>query len=100
MGTGHGNPPPCVGGYGVHGLNARAKTIRTLQLLYDEDLVESVILFYASGRRMGVPPLQIRRFHHEREKLYSLPDPEERNAAFFRPHTSWLQSGKSKTSPM
>jgi hypothetical protein len=69
-------------------------TIRTLQLLYDEDLVESVIFLCASGKRRGVPPLQIRRFHHEREKLYSILDLEERNAAFFRLHTSWLREWK------
>lgn len=62
-----------------------------MQQLYDEDLVESVVFLCASGRRKDAPPLQIRRFHHERERLYSILDPDERNAAFFRLHLSWLR---------
>ena len=33
----------------------------------------------------------IRRFHRERERLYSIADPDDRNAAFFRLHLNWFR---------
>jgi hypothetical protein len=62
-----------------------------MKLLFDEDLVEAVVFLCASGRRKGPPSLQIRRFHAAREKLYSLLDPDERNAAFFDLHLEWFR---------
>src|SRR6185436_13674963 len=52
---------------------------------------ESAVLFCAAGRRRDVPALQIRRFHAAREKLYSILDPDERNAAFFKLHLEWFR---------
>jgi hypothetical protein len=60
-------------------------------LRYDEDLVEAAALLCASGRRDGIEPLQIARFHRERERLYSILDPEDRNAAFFQLHLEWFR---------
>lgn len=62
-----------------------------MKLRYDEDLVETSVLLSAKGRRSGIPPMQIRRFHFEREKLYSILDPDERNDAFFRLHLEWFR---------
>src|SRR5215475_4349904 len=61
-----------------------------MQLRYDEDLVEAAVLLSASARRQGIPALQIARFHRQREKLYSILDPEERNSAFFKLHLDWF----------
>ncbi|MCW5555356.1 MAG: hypothetical protein KIS67_24740 [Verrucomicrobiae bacterium] len=62
-----------------------------MQLRYDEDFLEAAVFLCASGRRPGVPSLQIARFHREREKLYSILDPDERNAAFFNLHLDWFR---------
>ena len=62
-----------------------------MKLLFDEDLVEAVTFLCASGQRRGIPSPQVRRFHKERERLYSIIDPDERQAAFFRLHLSWFQ---------
>lgn len=75
-----------------------------MQLRYDEDFIEAAVFLCASNRREVVPPfasgaakdcrphpLQIARFHREREKLYSILDPDERNAAFFRLHLEWFR---------
>jgi hypothetical protein len=62
-----------------------------MQLRYDEDFIEAAVFLCASGRRKGVPALQIGRFHREREKLYGILDPDERNAAFFRLQLDWFR---------
>ena len=62
-----------------------------MNLRYDEDFLENAVVLCASGRRPGAPALQVRRFHHEREKLYRLLDADERNAAFFRLHLEWFR---------
>jgi len=62
-----------------------------MQLRYDEDFIEAAVFLCASGRRKGVPSLQIARFHREREKLYAILDPDERNAAFFKLHLDWFR---------
>lgn len=62
-----------------------------MDLRYDDDFVEAAVFLSASGRRPGAPALQIRRFHAEREKCYTVADPDERNAAFFKVHLSWFR---------
>ncbi|MBK9140800.1 MAG: hypothetical protein IPM17_18950 [Verrucomicrobia bacterium] len=62
-----------------------------MQLRYDDDFLEAAVFLCASGRRSGVPPLQITRFHRKREQLYSILDPDERNAAFFKLHLDWFR---------
>ncbi|HMP83830.1 MAG TPA: hypothetical protein PKA41_14115 [Verrucomicrobiota bacterium] len=62
-----------------------------MQLRYDEDFIEAAVFLCASGRRKGVPSLQIARFHREREKLYAILDPDERNTAFFKLHLDWFR---------
>jgi len=62
-----------------------------VQLRYDEDLVESAVFLCANGRRADVSPLHIHRFHRERERLYAILDPDERNAAFFYFHLDWFR---------
>ena len=57
-----------------------------MQLRYDEDLVESVMLLFAGNRRSGIPSLQLVRFHAERDRLYRIADADQRNAAFFKLH--------------
>jgi hypothetical protein len=62
-----------------------------MRLCYDDDFVEAAAFLCASGRRPGIPSLQIARFHREREKPYAISDPDERNAAFFRVHLEWFR---------
>ena len=62
-----------------------------MQLRYDEDFIEATVFLCASGRRKGVPSLQIARFHREREKLYAILDPDDRNTAFFKLHLDWFR---------
>lgn len=62
-----------------------------MRLSYEEDLVEEAVLLCASGRGKSVSSLLIRRFHREREKLYEILDPDERNTAFFRLHLEWFR---------
>jgi hypothetical protein len=75
-----------------------------MQLRYDEDFIETAVFRCASGPKNGMPmlvppgtkicsphPLQIARFHREREKLYAILDPDERNTAFFKLHFDWFR---------
>lgn len=62
-----------------------------MQFRYDEDFIEATVFLCASGGRKGVPSLQISRFHRERERLYAILDPDERNTAFFRLHLDWFR---------
>ena len=62
-----------------------------MQLRYDDDFVEGAVFVCSNRRRCGPPPLQIRRFHRAREKLYSILDPDERNTAFFNLHLEWFR---------
>ncbi|MBL9139018.1 MAG: hypothetical protein JNK85_24335 [Verrucomicrobiales bacterium] len=62
-----------------------------MELRYDEDFVEAAAFLCTSGRRKGVSSLQIARFHRERERLYAIPDADERNTAFFRLHLEWFR---------
>jgi len=85
-----------------------------MQLRYDEDFIEAAVFLCTSGRRNGGQsqtsrshgaqpfvayatngcsphPLQIARFHREREKLYAILDPDERNTAFFNLHLDWFR---------
>ena len=62
-----------------------------MQLRYDEDLVESAVFLCANHGGASLPALQVGRFHREREKLYSILDPEQRNAAFFKLHLEWFR---------
>ncbi len=62
-----------------------------MQLRYEEDFIEAAAFLCASGRRKGVPSPQIARFHRERERLYVILDPDERNTAFFKLHLDWFR---------
>src|SRR5262249_45491483 len=62
-----------------------------MQIHYDEDLIESAVFVCVSGRRPEIPSLQINRFHRERERLYAILDPDERNTAFFNLHLTWFR---------
>jgi hypothetical protein len=62
-----------------------------MTLLFDEDLVEAVTFLWAGVRRPGVSTLEVRRFQSERERAYSVPDPDARNAAFARVHLAWFR---------
>ncbi len=62
-----------------------------MQLRYDEDLVEAGVFICASRPNGGISPLQVARFHRERERLYAILDPDARNAAFFKLHLEWFR---------
>jgi hypothetical protein len=68
-----------------------------MHLRYDEDFVEEAVFLCASGRRKGVPSLQIARFNCEREQIYAILDPDERNRAFFRLHLEWFREWGMET---
>jgi hypothetical protein len=61
-----------------------------MKLLFEDDLVEGVVRLCATGRRPGAPALQVRRFHAERERCYTVPDPEARADAFARVQLGWF----------
>jgi hypothetical protein len=65
--------------------------LANMHLRYDEDFVEAGVLLCASGQCPGISSLQIGRYHREREKLYGILDPDERNSAFFRLHLEWFR---------
>jgi len=62
-----------------------------MHLRYDEDFVEQAVQLCAAGRRKGASALQVARFNRERERLYDILDPDERNTAFFRFHIGWFR---------
>ncbi len=62
-----------------------------MHLRYDEDFVEAAVILCATGRRRGISSLQIARFHAERERPYSILDPDDRSSAFFRLHLQWFR---------
>jgi hypothetical protein len=62
-----------------------------MQLRYDEDFVEQAVFLWSSGSRNSTAPPLVARFHRERESLYSILDPDERNAAFFKLHLEWFR---------
>ncbi len=62
-----------------------------MHLRYDEDFVEAAVHLCTTGRRNGVSSLHIARFSREREKLYDILDPDDRNNAFFRLHLAWFR---------
>jgi hypothetical protein len=62
-----------------------------MNLRYDEDFVEEAVRLCAAGRCKGIASFQVARFNREREKLYELHEPDERNAAFFSLHLEWFR---------
>jgi hypothetical protein len=62
-----------------------------MQLRFDDDFLEGVVFRHVGSRSHGPPLLQVRRFHRERERLYLILDPDERNAAFFKLHLEWFR---------
>jgi hypothetical protein len=62
-----------------------------MKLRYDEDFVEAGVGLCATGRYKGVSALHILRFNRERERLYDILDPDDRNDAFFRLHLEWFR---------
>jgi hypothetical protein len=62
-----------------------------MHLSYDEDFVEAAVFLCGHKNEPSVPAVQLKRFHYEREKLYAILDPDERNAAFFKLHLEWFR---------
>lgn len=61
-----------------------------MRLLFDDELVEGVVQLCAAGTRRGVPGLQLRRFHAERERCYQVLEADARSTAFARVHLAWF----------
>jgi hypothetical protein len=59
-----------------------------MPLRFEQELVESVVTLHLAGGRVAA--LQSARFHREREKLYRVLDPDDRNEAFFKLHLEWF----------
>lgn len=62
----------------------------SLRLLLEDDLVEAVLGLATAGQLQSLPPLQLRRFHVERERCYRILDPDQRSEAFARVHADWF----------
>jgi hypothetical protein len=62
-----------------------------MKLHFEEDLVEAAVHLCVAGRCKKVSSMLIARFNREREKLYAILDPDERNAAFFTLHLEWFR---------
>ena len=62
-----------------------------MKLLFDDDLIETALSRWAAGVWPESSTLLIRRYHAERERCYSILDPDDRNAAFHRVHRSWFE---------
>lgn len=60
-----------------------------MPLHFEQELVESAVTLYLAGDL--VPALQAARFHRERERIYRVLDPDERNDAFFKLHLEWFR---------
>lgn len=60
-----------------------------MPLRFEQELVESAVTLHLTSGR--VPALQATRFHRERENLYRVSDPDERNDAFFKLHLEWFR---------
>lgn len=62
-----------------------------MKLLFDDDLVEAVVLRVAATTDPALPELQRARFFAERERCYRVLDPDARHAAFARVHLDWFR---------
>jgi hypothetical protein len=63
-----------------------------MHLRYEDDFLEFAVFVCSRSRAPGgAPALQTRRFHLERERLYLILDPDERNTAFFKLHLEWFR---------
>jgi hypothetical protein len=62
-----------------------------MQIQYDDDFVEGAVFVCVNNREHSPSPLQVRRFHREREKCYGILDPDQRNTAFFNLHLEWFR---------
>lgn len=62
-----------------------------MQPHYESDLVEAAVFRWTKRRDTVVAPLQLARFHRERDRLYRILDPDERDAAFARLHLEWFR---------
>jgi hypothetical protein len=62
-----------------------------MKWLIDEHLAEGVVSLCARGGRKEISPAAIRRFHREREEVYAIAAPDERQRAFTRLHLRWFQ---------
>lgn len=60
------------------------RKLRGFSVEWDPRLVEEAVLFAAEGRRL-------RRFRGERNRMYGIQDPEDREAAFRQFHADWFE---------
>jgi hypothetical protein len=62
-----------------------------MEMLYDQDLIESVVQLCASGRCKPIPSLQLHRFHAERVLVYGVLDPDEKTDRFNQHNLRWFR---------
>lgn len=62
-----------------------------MKLSFDETLIEAVVGSVLTSRTSKIHPLQIKRFQLERERLYSILDPDERDIGFAQFYHKWFQ---------
>jgi hypothetical protein len=58
-----------------------------MELRYEDDFLEAAVFVVSRSRSS----LQLRRYHRERERLYLVLDPDDRNDAFFKLHLDWFR---------
>src|SRR5262245_11543392 len=62
-----------------------------MKLLYDDELVEAVVLSCATAKRKSTASRLVQRFERNRDKLYQIEDVDERNVAFASLHLEWFR---------
>lgn len=58
---------------------------------YHADFLESAIACCTAGRRKGISSMLITRFNMERERIYRVGNPDEREDAFQQLHLKWFR---------
>lgn len=62
-----------------------------MELQYEGLFLETTVFLCARQRNPPVPAVQVHRFHWERERVYRVLDPEERERRFYEVHLSWFR---------
>lgn len=61
-----------------------------MQLQYDADLIEGAVFLEAHRLERNGQALLAKRYQLQRDRLYEIRDPEERNDAFYKLHRKWF----------
>lgn len=62
-----------------------------MELQYEGLFLEAAVFLCARQRNPPVPAAQVHRFHWERERVYRVLDPDERERRFYDVHLAWFR---------